>query len=335
MLEMQSNKMAFRDNVNDSEIRTVLQDRIGFQKSEPRGHNLTFPFEVFFHFCSDIEQTMISVHIACNRRCSVYLNNVGCSLMKRGAFDDAMKTFSDAVLVMKLGVTPFTTKYSHGIRAPVVSVDSRLDLGNRIKRADQRMALHQASKLISSSTPDVFEILELADFPEIDLDELLCEQDRHLICPICIEPDLALSTPFDNMELISGIMMFNLGLAYSCLAKCDPILPTCQELRAAATRIFQLADCIVNCMLTDEKAMKIMNQEFEMWKVGATTAMAVLHSLFQVFADHCGSDDCILRAAHKEVYRRISFLQDYVYIHESNRFGGLQIGADGNPAASA
>ena len=278
---------------------------------------------------------MLSVHIACNRRCSVYLNNIGCALMKRGAFEDAMKTFSDAVLVMKVGVTPFTTKYCRGMSAPIVAVDSTLELGNRIKRADQRMALHQASGMISSSSPDVFEILELTDFPDIDLDELLCEQDHHLICPICIETDLALSTPLDNVELVSGIMLFNLGLSYSCLSKCDPVFRTCQELRAAATKIFQLADCIVHRMLTDAKTSKIMNQEFEIWKVGATTAMAVLQSLFQVFADHCGSDDSILRAAHEEFYRRLSFLQDNIYIHESNRFGGLQQDSDSNSAASA
>jgi hypothetical protein len=256
--------------------------------------------------------------------------------MKRGAFEDAMKTFSDAVLVMKLGVTPFTTKCCRGMSAPIVAVDSTLELGNRIKQADQRMALHQASKTISSSTSDVFEILELADFPDIDLDELLCEQEYHLICPICIETDVAFSTPFDNVELISGIMLFNLGLSYSCLSKCDPNFRTRQELRAAATRIFQLADCVVHRMLTDAIATKIMNQEFETWKVGATTAMAVLHSLFQVFADHCGScDDSILRSAHEEFYRRLSFLQDNIYIHESNRFGGLQQDSDSNSAASA
>ena len=279
---------------------------------------------------------MVSVQIACNQRCSVYLNNVGCSLMRRGAFEEARETFNDAVVVMKLGVAPFTTTYCRGMSStPIDAVDSTLELGSRIKRADQRMALHQSSKMISNSGLDVFEILELAEFSDIDLDELLCVQDRHLICPICIETDLAFSTPFDDLELISGIMLFNLGLSYSCLSKCDPVLRTCQELRSSATRMFQLADYIIHCRITNAQTTKIMNQEFEIWKVGATTAMAVLHSLFQVFADHCGSDDCILRAAYEEFYRRLSFLQDNIFIHESNRFGGLQEDSGNNSAASA
>jgi hypothetical protein len=279
---------------------------------------------------------MLSKHIACNRRCAVYLNNVGCSLTKRGAFEDAMKTFSDAVLVMKLGVTPFSPKQSHGNSAPTVDVVPALELENRMKRADQRMAFPQAC-MACNSTQDVFEILELADYPDIDIDYLLCKQDHHLICPIRIETDLASSPTVDNEELTSGIMLFNLGLSYSCLSKCDPESPASQELRAAATRIFQLADCIVHRMLTDAKSIKIMNRDFEIWKIGATTAMAVLHSLFQLFVDRRGSEDIMLIAAHEEVYDRLSFLQDHIYMHECCRLGGRGVHQDsdchGAPAA--
>ena len=281
---------------------------------------------------------MVSVQIACNQRCSVYLNNVGCSLMRRGAFEEARETFNDAVLVMKLGVAPFTTTYCRGMSStPIDAVDSTLELGSRIKRADQRMALHQTSKMISNSGLDVFEILEPAEYSDIDLDYLLCKQDHHLICPIRIETDLAFSPTVDNEELTSGIMLFNLGLSYSCLAKCDPESPSCQELRAAATRIFQLADCIVYRMLTDAKAIKIMNRDFEIWKISATTSMAVLHSLFQLFVDRRGSEDSMLVGAHEEVYERLSFLQDHIYMHECSRLRGRGVQQDsdcnGAPAA--
>ena len=247
-----------------------------------------------------------------------------------------MKTFSDAMLVMKRGVTPFSPKHSFGNSAPADEVVPALDLENRIKRADQRMAFPQAC-MTPTSTHDVFEILELADYPDIDLDYLLCKQDHHLICPIRIETDLASSPTVDNEELTSGIMLFNLGLSYSCLAKCDPESPSCQELRAAATRIFQLADCIVHHMLTDAKAIKIMNRDFEIWKIGATTAMAVLHSLFQLFVDRRGSEDSMLIGAHEEVYERLSFLQDHIYMHECSRLRGRGVLQDsdcnGAPAA--
>ena len=247
-----------------------------------------------------------------------------------------MKTFSDAMLVMKRGVTPFSPKQSFGNSSPTDGVVPALDLENRIKRADQRMAFPQVCMTCNSSH-DVFEILKPAEYSDIDLDYLLCKQDHHLICPIRIENDLATSPTADNEELTSGIMLFNLGLSYSCLAKCDPESPSCQELRAAATRIFQLADCIVYRMLTDAKAIKIMNRDFEIWKISATTSMAVLHSLFQLFVDRRGSEDSMLVGAHEEVYERLSFLQDHIYMHECSRLRGRGVQQDsdcnGAPAA--
>lgn len=272
---------------------------------------------------------MLSGNIESNRRCAVYLNNVGFALMKRGAFGDAMKTFSDAVFVMKHGVTPFTRKHC---RETSVQTGSSLDLQSRIQRADQCMAFPRVCRMVNSTTndEDLFEILEPAEFPYIDIDKLLQNHD-HMICPIGIESDLASSTNADGEDCISGVMLFNLGLSYSCLSKCDSLAPSCQELRAAAISIFQLADCILHRMLTDAKTAKIIAQDCELWTLGAATSMAVLHSLFQLFVDRRGSNDTLLHAAHQEVYQRLCFLQDSINMNACSLPGG----SDNSGAAAA
>jgi hypothetical protein len=247
--------------------------------------------------------------------------------MKRGAFGDAKKTFSDAVFVMKHGVTRFSRTQCSETSGPTYPY---LDLQGRIQRADQCMAFPQVCKLVNSSTTDDgFEFLEPAEFPYIDIDTLLQNHDQ-IICPIRIETDLAPPVHAGSEDFISGIMLFNLGLSYSCLSKCDPSTSG-QELRAAATSMFQLADCIVHRMLTDSETIEIIAQDFELWKLGATASMAVLHSLFQLFADRRCSDSTLLHEAHREVYHRLCTLQDNIIMNAFILVGG----SDDSGAAAA
>ena len=275
-----------------------------------------------------------SVDIAGNRRCSVYLNNVGCALMKQGSFQDAMKTFSDAVFVMKHGVvcssypstTPPTTQ-----EGPAVVVVPCLDLQAKMQRSDQRLAFHQASSRSKDKAyfpTESFEFIELDDYLQIEIDDLLCKEEEEeptvvLLCPIRIDADLTNSTSGSSMELLSGTMLYNLGLSHMCLAKVDPTFDAlCQEYRGAAIVFFQMADCILHRLLI-ANPKDVVDQDYELGKITAMTDMAVIHSLYQVMADRPGSDETILTAAQDEVCLWLSFLQDCIYMNDWTYLGGL------------
>ena len=278
----------------------------------------------------------LDVDIAGNRRCSAYLNNVGCALMKQGSFQDAMKTFSDAVFVMKHGVCSYlsTTPSAAEAAAEAAVVDVPcLDLQEKMKRSDQRIAFHQASSRSDKSyftvNTESFKFIELEDHLQIKIDDLLCQEEEEkpavvLLCPIRIDADLTNSTSGGSMELISGTMLYNLGLSHLCLAKVDPTLGAPpQEHRGAATCFLQLANCILHRLISANPQDPI-NQDYELGKLTAMTNIAVIHSLYQVMVNSLGSDEGMYTAVHGDVCLWLSFLQDCIYMNEWTYYmGGL------------
>ena len=260
-----------------------------------------------------------AVHIAGNRRCSVYLNNVGYALMRQGSFQDAMKTFSDALFVMKHGVYSFTlTTELDSTNSPLAGPSVPcLDLQAKMKRSDQRLACHQAFKT------EAFEIFELDDYLQIEIDDLLCREEQDvLLCPIRIDAELTKSNASDSMELISGTLLYNLGLSHICIVHGGPDDHR-QEHRGAATRFFQLADCILHRLLIANPD-DVINQDYELGKLVAMTDMAVIHSYYQlVIVDSLDCEETLLTDAHDKVCRRLSYLQDCIYMKEWSYMGGF------------
>ena len=269
-----------------------------------------------------------AVNVAGNRRCSVYLNNVGYALMRQGSFQDAMKTFSDALFVMKHGVYPYTsTTELDSTNSPLAGPSVPcLDLQAKMKRSDQRLACHQACKTDkSSSDTEAFEIIELDDYLQIEIDDLLCREEPDvLLCPIRIDAELTKSNASDSMELITGTLLYNLGLSHICFAKGAPTPDDHrQEHRGAATRFFQLADCILHRLLIANPD-DVINQDYELGKLVAMTDMAVIHSYYQlVIVDSLDSEETLLTDAHDKVCRRLSYLQDCIYMKEWSYMGGF------------
>ena len=174
-----------------------------------------------------------------------------------------------------------------------------------------------------------FDFIELDDYLQIEIDDLLCKEEGEepavtLLCPIRIDADLANSTSSGCTELISGTMLYNLGLSHLCLAKVDPTLGAPrQEHRGAATCFFQLADRILHQLLVATPHERINQDYDDLGKLTAVTDMAVIHSLYQVMVDSLGSDEGLYVAVHGEVCRWLSFLQDCIYMNEWTYMGGL------------
>jgi len=183
-----------------------------------------------------------------HHRGSVYLNNVGCALLEQGAFEDALKTFRDAVSVMK-------TVCTSAIEAPKFGSSSLMvNLPQLIHQANQRLAFPQPCRVddvappeqVYASTP-TFGVIALEDYRTFEFDtHFLQHSNCTLLCPIrlgIIEDPL--STTRDP-DLDSATMLFNLGSSYACLAKCQP-LPSHRrkQLQEGAARMFKLSDSVL------------------------------------------------------------------------------------------
>ena len=298
---------------------------------------------------------LASINIAGNRRCSIYLNNVGCSLMKQGSFEDAMKTFNDAVFVVKHGVCSLSSRAMQestnnspkaaAAAAAAAVVVTNLELQAKMKRADQRLACPQVfdrkASGVSSAAVEEFVIVELDDFQLIDIDDLLCKQEQRqfVICPVFIDADLTCSAHVDTDGLLSGTMLYNLGLCHSCLAK-NKLDPHHQQYCAAAARILYLADCVLRRVLTTDPATahEMIQRDFALWKFGAVTAMAAVHCRFQHrFADsRCDPEGLVLATAREELYYWLVYLQGRIYMNKcwyTERFSQLLENNGTAPAA--
>ena len=235
--------------------------------------------------------------------------------MKRGSFHDAMKTFNDAVFVMKHGVCSLQGNNSDSATtspAPAAAV-SCLDLKEKMKQADQRLAY----KPKGPPSVEAFKTFHFADLHQIDGYDLCRKPEQPTIWLVCLETDLTSTASRDLDTLIAGAMLCNQGASYRCLLNCDPALEAHRKLRVAATRIFQLADSIVHRVLA--------NTASSCAKLGARTAMAVLYSLVNLFADRRERNDTMMAAAaaHDEISRRLFrlhewYMRAFCQINDSN-----------------
>ena len=248
-------------------------------------------------------------------RHAVYLNNVGCTLLKRSAFGDAANTFSDALFLAR----------------PETATDPSLT--ERLQQANQRLAFPSICSCVQcgggpASTKAPF--LTLDDYRRVDMDDLFVQPalGNLAIHPVRIEEkDLVVNNP----DLYLGIMMFNLGLAYAGLSKCsnNSVVLLRQHFRAGAIRMFQLADTTIHSTLTYLKKIETCDQ-WDQLKLCACVNMAVLHSLLQLLADYksCASSGGVLHLyvivdACDQVYQRMLSLRASLCELEQKFFGDV------------
>jgi len=243
------------------------------------------------------------------RQGAIYLNNLGCTLLEYGAFEDAMETFQDAVFVMKNGLYHPPTSTVSGT-GPV----NNLDLPERFHRANRRLAFPRPCKLLSSRRNKVppFAILTLEDYCQFEFESIMVNTLQVLMCPVRVETQDNDDVQYSDSDLDASTMLLNLGLAYACLARCYEEEHQ-QELQASACRIFQMADSILHhsqsnpCDNEEEDEM-----DDEQWKRTACVNMAVLHSLLQILVIQQVKDEPMSDNVTDPVMDRLYYLQNSV-----------------------
>lgn len=243
---------------------------------------------------------------------AIYLNNVGCSLLELGAFQDALETFRDSVAVMKTVCT------SAGPPTTTAVQDASPNLLQCIQRADQRLAFPQPLK---THQPQHFGLLMLEDYHKFEFDTHLLHHPHHtLICPVRVN-----DVPQIDPDLDSATMLFNLGLSYACVAKCQTVSSHRDELKAAAARVFDLADSILHHthnQACNDKACNRPTFDDERLRLIAMVNIAVLHSLLQVMVTSSidNSVSFVLEENDNDichhVLNRLYCLQHTVYLNE-------------------
>ena len=244
-----------------------------------------------------MSQSSSAWSVYCNG--AVYLNNVGCALLEQGAYDDAMDTFRDAVAIIKtVCVAADSSQSSNSQSKTIQDINSSLRLPDCIVSANQRLAFPNRCQVVSQELPLCFDaptpamgFLALEDYRYFEFDTHLFHHPHHtLVCPIRMED----SSTADS-DLVSGIMLYNLALSYTCVAKCQTIVANRNQLNQAAARLFELADAILQrCISTVSSADSSMSDCSDddndddiddgqlMHQYLAFINIAVLHGLLQL-----------------------------------------------------
>jgi hypothetical protein len=254
---------------------------------------------------------------------AVYLNNVGCLLIERGAYHEALDSVRDAVLVMKATVTAQPSSCS------------TLDIQGLTTKAAQRMASLTAEEPLfnnvianNARSSIVVTKVDLSDFGHIEIEDMITInlEEEMVVCPvrIVVEGDLG-ECPCDAKRNVdSAIMLHNLGLVNAYLARQYAAFPDAQaaslrhQLNEAALQMLRFADSMLSQQLESSSACHAPDP-YETTRT-AKIHMAVLHGLLQIrlsqqVSEHNDvhlDDDC------DELLHRWYFLQDYSFMMEQS-----------------
>lgn len=187
-------------------------------------------------------------------RSAININNIGCLLLEKGAFEQARETFTDCLFLLQRLTS---------LDDSILMQDYSFQLQSKLMRkATQRMAFPRAMKIscdgsssfTESSCPQanleadcprmpsswkVMSMFELNEFTAVD--EIICagsdwdpRTDRMVICSFRIE-DVSSMSHGSNL----GKVLFNLGTSYAALARC---CVNGAALQTFAIKVFLLAD---------------------------------------------------------------------------------------------
>lgn len=288
-----------------------------------------------------------------DNRHAAFLNNVGCALLERCAFEDALSTFSDALFLAKQDRVCATTDPSS--EKPFANPSDCSCLQEKIQSANQRIASPNVCSCNSCSStskalpvhdtetkaPPFPPVLKLEDYCQFDVEDILLQASATfpMIFPVRIEEQyLAIY----SQDLFAGILVFNLGLSYACLAECNS--HDCkikQNFQVRATRMFQLADIALQGMMTELVKIESYDQ-WEQLNLCGCVDMAVLHSLFQLIEDqnHEGEVNSSymqtqIEEAHDQIYFRMVSLRGFLHELEYKFFGKSVPCCESGEAAAA
>jgi hypothetical protein len=283
----------------------------------------------------DFTQTTNSVgpHNGDMYHAAVYLNNVGCVLIERGAYHEALDSVRDAVQVMKAAVTPHSTDCA------------TLDVHSLTTKAAQRMASLSAeeplfNEMASNARSSIAVTkVDLSDFGHLEIEDMITInlEEEMVVCPVRIDAEERLDEcPSDaQRDVDSAIMLHNLGLVNAYLARQYAACPDAQaaslyhQLNEAALQMLRFADSMLSQQLENTSACLYAPDPYETTRM-AKIHMAVLHGLLQIRVSRQVQrrDDSLHASAHgsdihldddcDELLHRWYFLQDYSFMMEQS-----------------
>jgi hypothetical protein len=256
---------------------------------------------------------------------AVYLNNVGCVLIERGAYHEALDSVRDAVLVMKAAVTPHSS-----------TTCATLDIQSLTTKAAQRMASLTAKEPLfndvvaanNARSSIAVTRVNLSDFGHLEIEDMITInlEEEMVVCPVRIHSEEQPGEcPSDaKRDVDSAIMLHNLGLVNAYLARQYAACPDAQaaslrrQLNEAALQMLRFADAMLSQQLEASSACHAPDP-YETTRT-AKIHMAVLHGLLQIrvsqqvseHSDVYMDDDC------DDLLHRWYFLQDYSFMMEQS-----------------
>jgi tetratricopeptide (TPR) repeat protein len=183
-------------------------------------------------------------------RAAIALNNMAIALMERHAYRESLETLIDGCSLMESAL-----RHQHSSTSDPSSY--RL-VEDKIQKSSMRLSTSLASSFTISST--LSSALDLADAVMAVNHDGLCldsrtsmdstisalKQDSFRLSPIRLEAVAFQDVEERNPELESGMMIFNLGVAYLCLSRSASQSRSASfKLRVVSVRLFRMAYDIV------------------------------------------------------------------------------------------
>lgn len=257
-------------------------------------------------------------------KASVTLNNVACSLLEQGAFQDAMETLNDAVFILK-------TICASEKSGASIQHDHVVTLPEKIENAYERQKSPRLCHVISSEPPlhhdtstPPFTILTIEDYHFFEFTSRTLYHPWHtFLCPVRVSEKSCCSMNAMNgyvfsRDLDCASMIYNLSLTYMCLSKCQTTQQDQKDLEITSIKLFELSDTILKNYQDAEGSCKgdqhgcdcHLNEEYT-HRV-ASIHIAVLHSLVQLLFQKSGSVAFEASASCCIVARRLIAQQQFI-----------------------
>jgi tetratricopeptide (TPR) repeat protein len=182
-------------------------------------------------------------------RAAIALNNMAIALMERHAYRESLETLIDGCSLMESAL-----RHQHSSTS---DPSSYLLVEDKIQKSSMRLSMSLASSSTISSA--LSSALDTADAVMVVIHDGLCldsrtsmdstisalKQDSFRLSPIRLEAVAFQDVEERNPELESGLMIFNLGVAYLCLSRSACSRSASFKLRVVSVRLFRMAYDIV------------------------------------------------------------------------------------------
>jgi hypothetical protein len=210
------------------------------------------------------------------------LNNMGVSLMERGDFTAALKTFKDSLTLMKLSATPPTTSQQEQHNSPAVQADEALRLATALLNN-----LSSTTSCVSSVCPiDDSDVSSMRAALNSGLSR--SNNNNTTSTSPTVFPIRLRCTEFEtNLDFQAGKVMYNFGLAHLLLyasqhhAASSPVKRPRFQARVLQGSLKNLS--LSHCLLIRNINKTCDNNDQFQILCQMLVASLVLNNLYQVF----------------------------------------------------